>query len=78
MCTKDLDSDAQIMRSMISGCASCRLGNMIRMQLHEDSKGVIFAGYRIPHPLESKMVIMVKVRITLSIEYMVTHSHPDL
>jgi len=33
---------------------------MVRMQLHED-KGVVFAGYRIPHPLESKMVVMVKV-----------------
>ena len=37
----------------------CRLGNMVRMQLHED-RAVVFAGYRIPHPLESKMVVMIQ------------------
>eukprot|EP00877_Chromochloris_zofingiensis_P000912 jgi/Chrzof1/10821/Cz05g13120.t1 len=35
------------------------VGNMIRMQLHSD-KEVIFAGYRIPHPLESKMVVRIQ------------------
>eukprot|EP00201_Polytomella_parva_P004296 CAMPEP_0175073872 /NCGR_PEP_ID=MMETSP0052_2-20121109/20873_1 /TAXON_ID=51329 ORGANISM="Polytomella parva, Strain SAG 63-3" /NCGR_SAMPLE_ID=MMETSP0052_2 /ASSEMBLY_ACC=CAM_ASM_000194 /LENGTH=75 /DNA_ID=CAMNT_0016341869 /DNA_START=200 /DNA_END=427 /DNA_ORIENTATION=- len=35
------------------------MGNLIRMKLHEDPK-VVFAGYRIPHPLEPKMVVRVQ------------------
>ena len=34
------------------------VGNLVRMQLHED-KAVVFAGYRIPHPLENKMLVMI-------------------
>lgn len=34
------------------------MGNLIRMQLHAD-RFVVFAGYRIPHPLENKMVVKV-------------------
>ena len=34
------------------------IGNLVRMQLHED-KAVVFAGYRIPHPLENKMLVMI-------------------
>lgn len=30
-----------------------------RRQLHRDTKNVVFAGYRIPHPLEYQMVIKV-------------------
>ena len=29
------------------------------MQLHED-RNVIFAGYRIPHPLEPQMLVMIQ------------------
>lgn len=32
------------------------LGNMIRMQLLKDPK-VLFAGYKVPHPLEHKFVL---------------------
>lgn len=35
------------------------LGNLIRMQLHSDKHNV-FAGYRIPHPLETRLVIKVQ------------------
>ncbi len=35
------------------------IGNLVRMQLHSD-KDVVFAGYRIPHPLEHKMVVQVR------------------
>ena len=35
------------------------LGNLLRMQLHEDP-AVIFSGYRVPHPLEHKMVVKVQ------------------
>ncbi|KAI7844951.1 hypothetical protein COHA_001598 [Chlorella ohadii] len=35
------------------------VGNLVRMQLHRD-KNVVFAGYRIPHPLEYQMVIKVQ------------------
>ncbi|KAL4421738.1 hypothetical protein ABPG77_002354 [Micractinium sp. CCAP 211/92] len=35
------------------------IGNLVRMQLHRD-KNVVFAGYRIPHPLEYQMVVKVQ------------------
>lgn len=35
------------------------VGNLVRMQLHRD-KTVVFAGYRIPHPLEYQMVVKVQ------------------
>lgn len=35
------------------------LGNLVRMQLHRDEQ-VLFSGYRIPHPLEPKMLIKVQ------------------
>lgn len=35
------------------------VGNLVRMQLHRD-KSVVFAGYRIPHPLEYQLVIKVQ------------------
>lgn len=37
------------------------LGNIIRMSLLADGR-VLFAGYRMPHPLENRMVIKIKVR----------------
>ena len=37
------------------------LGNIIRMSLLADGR-VLFAGYRMPHPLENRMVIKVKTR----------------
>ncbi|GFH17575.1 DNA-directed RNA polymerase II, 13.6 kDa polypeptide [Haematococcus lacustris] len=36
------------------------MGNLLRMQLHAD-KSVVFAGYRIPHPLDAKMVVKKRV-----------------
>eukprot|EP01097_Dermamoeba_algensis_P004579 TRINITY_DN296_c0_g1_i4.p1 TRINITY_DN296_c0_g1~~TRINITY_DN296_c0_g1_i4.p1 ORF type:complete len:122 (-),score=26.28 TRINITY_DN296_c0_g1_i4:190-555(-) len=35
------------------------VGNLIRMQLHRDPE-VLFAGYRMPHPLEHKIVVKVQ------------------
>lgn len=35
------------------------MGNLIRMGLHRHTD-VVFAGYRIPHPLEAKMVVKVQ------------------
>ena len=32
------------------------IGNLMRTQLHKD-ESVTFAGYRIPHPLESKLLV---------------------
>eukprot|EP00823_Brevimastigomonas_motovehiculus_P002614 TRINITY_DN1575_c0_g1_i1.p1 TRINITY_DN1575_c0_g1~~TRINITY_DN1575_c0_g1_i1.p1 ORF type:complete len:126 (-),score=21.49 TRINITY_DN1575_c0_g1_i1:285-662(-) len=37
------------------------LGNILRMQLLRDQR-VLFAGYRIPHPLENVMKMKVRVR----------------
>ena len=37
------------------------MGNAIRMQLHEDPE-VIFAGYKIPHPLEWKMLVKIQTK----------------
>ena len=37
------------------------LGNIIRMSLLADGR-VLFAGYRMPHPLENRMIIKIKVR----------------
>jgi DNA-directed RNA polymerase II subunit RPB11 len=39
------------------------VGNVLRMQLHRDPS-VLFAGYKLPHPLQYKMVV--KVRSSLS------------
>lgn len=35
------------------------VGNLLRMQLHRD-KTVVFSGYKIPHPLEYRMLIKVQ------------------
>uniref|UniRef100_A0A061RGP8 DNA-directed RNA polymerase II subunit J n=1 Tax=Tetraselmis sp. GSL018 TaxID=582737 RepID=A0A061RGP8_9CHLO len=35
------------------------IGNIVRMQLHTD-KDVVFAGYRVPHPLEHKLEIKIQ------------------
>ena len=37
------------------------MGNAIRMQLHEDPD-VIFAGYKIPHPLEWRMLVKIQTK----------------
>lgn len=37
------------------------MGNAVRMQLHKDSD-VIFAGYKIPHPLEWKMMVKIQTK----------------
>lgn len=39
------------------------LGNLVRMQLHRDP-AVLFSGYRIPHPLEPRMLIKVQTTHT--------------
>lgn len=37
------------------------MGNLIRMQLHE-RPSIVFAGYRIPHPLKAEMVVKLQTR----------------
>ncbi len=37
------------------------LGNILRMSLLRD-KRVLFAGYRMPHPLEHKLLVKIKTR----------------
>jgi DNA-directed RNA polymerase II subunit RPB11 len=50
---------------------------MIRMQLHED-RAIVFAGYRIPHPLESKMLVMIQTNGTKSATQAMEHTLDDL
>jgi len=35
------------------------IGNVLRMQLHRDPN-VLFAGYKLPHPLEYKIVVKIQ------------------
>ncbi|KAJ7563921.1 hypothetical protein O6H91_03G130500 [Diphasiastrum complanatum] len=35
------------------------VGNVIRMQLHRD-RSVLFAGYKLPHPLEYKIIVKIQ------------------
>lgn len=35
------------------------IGNVIRMQLHKDPS-VLFAGYKLPHPLQYKIIIKIQ------------------
>lgn len=53
------------------------IGNLLRMQLHQD-KNIVFAGYRIPHPLESKMVVMVQTDLNKAPEDAMSHALGDL
>uniref|UniRef100_A0A7N6BPY7 DNA-directed RNA polymerase RBP11-like dimerisation domain-containing protein n=1 Tax=Anabas testudineus TaxID=64144 RepID=A0A7N6BPY7_ANATE len=48
------------------------LGNIIRAQLLKDPQ-VLFAGYKVPHPLEHKIVI--RVQTTPDYSPQVTHTH---
>eukprot|EP01026_Neomeris_dumetosa_P078508 TRINITY_DN849_c0_g2_i1.p1 TRINITY_DN849_c0_g2~~TRINITY_DN849_c0_g2_i1.p1 ORF type:complete len:123 (-),score=14.24 TRINITY_DN849_c0_g2_i1:103-471(-) len=41
------------------------LGNMIRMQLLED-KRVMFGGYRVPHPLEHRLLVKIQTDGTIT------------
>ncbi|PSC74288.1 DNA-directed RNA polymerases IV and V subunit 11 [Micractinium conductrix] len=53
------------------------VGNLIRMQLHRD-RNVVFAGYRIPHPLEYQMVVKVQTNGKKTPIQAVQHSLQDL
>jgi len=53
------------------------VGNLVRMQLHDDET-VVFAGYRVPHPLESRMLIMVQTTGQKSPIQAVEHALDDL
>lgn len=53
------------------------IGNLVRMQLHED-RTVVFAGYRIPHPLESKMVVMIQTNGQKTPTQAMDHALDDL
>jgi len=53
------------------------LGNLIRMQLHSDKHNV-FAGYRIPHPLETRLIIKVQTTGVKNPMQSMTHALEDL
>jgi len=53
------------------------MGNMLRMQLHED-RSIVFAGYRIPHPLEAKMVVKVQTNGSKTPIQAMEHALDDL
>ena len=53
------------------------LGNLIRIQLHADRHNV-FAGYRIPHPLESKLIMKVQTTGVKTPMTSMTHALEDL
>lgn len=53
------------------------LGNMIRNQLLKDPK-VLFAGYKLPHPLEHKFVIRIQTTSNYSPEDAYMNAITDL
>jgi DNA-directed RNA polymerase II subunit RPB11 len=53
------------------------MGNLLRMQLHAD-RHVTFAGYRIPHPLEPKLVVRVQTNGVKTPVQAVEHALEDL
>lgn len=53
------------------------LGNMIRMQLLKDPN-VLFAGYKIPHPLEHKFILRVQTTPDYAPQEAFTNAITDL
>uniref|UniRef100_A0A646QF54 DNA-directed RNA polymerase II subunit RPB11 n=1 Tax=Hemiscolopendra marginata TaxID=943146 RepID=A0A646QF54_9MYRI len=53
------------------------LGNMIRYQLLKDPN-VLFAGYKVPHPLEHKIIIRVQTTADYSPQEAFTNAITDL
>eukprot|EP00775_Hariotina_reticulata_P013051 gene13051-13178_t len=53
------------------------LGNLLRMQLHAD-EGVVFAGYRIPHPLDPLMVVRIQTTDSKGPREAMAHAILDL
>ncbi|XP_039247922.1 DNA-directed RNA polymerase II subunit RPB11-a [Styela clava] len=53
------------------------LGNLLRMQLLKDPK-VLFAGYKIPHPLESKFILRVQTTADYTPQEAFTNAITDL
>lgn len=53
------------------------LGNLITMQLHKDPH-VLFAGYKVPHPLEHKFVLRVQTTPDYTPQEAFTNAITDL
>jgi len=53
------------------------IGNLIRTQLLKDPK-VLFAGYKVPHPLESKIQIRIQTTPQYSPQLALTNAITDL
>lgn len=53
------------------------IGNMVRMQLHED-RCVVFSGYRVPHPLETRLEIMIQTNAQKTPIQAMDHALDDL
>jgi DNA-directed RNA polymerase II subunit RPB11 len=53
------------------------VGNLLRQQLHSD-EAVVFAGYRIPHPLDPLMVVRVQTTEAKTPQGAMAHALMDL
>ncbi|KAF6255074.1 DNA-directed RNA polymerase [Scenedesmus sp. NREL 46B-D3] len=53
------------------------VGNMLRQQLHSD-EAVVFAGYRIPHPLDPLMVVRIQTTDAKQPQEAMAHALLDL
>lgn len=53
------------------------LGNLLRQQLHAD-EDVVFAGYRIPHPLDPLMVVRIQTTDAKTPQDAMNHAIMDL
>jgi DNA-directed RNA polymerase II subunit RPB11 len=53
------------------------VGNLLRMQLHSD-EAVVFAGYRIPHPLDPLMVVRIQTTESKAPREAMAHAILDL
>lgn len=57
----EFSSDTKVSNAatFIINCEDHTLGNTLRMQLLAD-ENVIFAGYKLPHPLESRIIVSIR------------------
>ncbi|KAK9805916.1 hypothetical protein WJX73_004731 [Symbiochloris irregularis] len=59
--TREIDTKVRHAATFVIEREDHTVGNIVRMQLHRDPN-VIFAGYKVPHPLEYKLLIKVQTK----------------
>lgn len=59
--TREIDTKVRHAATFVIEREDHTVGNIVRMQLHRDPE-VIFAGYKVPHPLEYQMLIKVQTK----------------